>query len=63
MRSGVMTSGDWAVGARDPGRKEFTLSFMDEDGKRVLVMGCVRDERKSFHLLDISTDELVELIP
>ena len=57
----MMTSGDWAFIARDLKKSEFTLSFTYENGKRELTMHCVRDGKKSFHVVHISSDEVVVL--
>ena len=63
MGRSVMTSGDWEFSARDPKKNEFTLSFIYEDGKRELTIQCVREENRSFRVLDISSDEVVVLTP
>jgi hypothetical protein len=58
----ALVSGDWSFESPDPSTDVFTLSFIySSHGKRWLILKCMRDSRKSFRLLEITSEEVIIL--
>ena len=57
-----MISGDWSFWMHDPTKDEFTLSFIYDDGKRLLVIDCRRDDKARFRVAELRSDELTVLL-
>jgi hypothetical protein len=59
-----LISGDWVFSTADPSKDDFRIDFIYHAGTsdRWLILRCVRDGSKKFHVVEITTDEVIVLL-